>query len=592
MEATHTIYDISWILICSALVLFMQGGFCCLESGLVRAKNSINVAIKNFVDFFLSAAVFWLFGFAIMFGDSFNGWFGTTSFHFNETNQPWLIAFFVFQLVFCGTATTIISGAVAERTRFSGYVLISIIVSGFIYPFIGHWAWGGAESGATTGWLASKGFIDFAGSTVVHSTGGWVALACVLIIGPRIGQFDKKGIYIQGQNLPLTTLGAFILWLGWLGFNGGSTLALTDQIPVIILNTILSGAFGGLFSMLLSWKLLEQPKVEIIINGALAGMVGITASCNIVSPLAAVAIGSVAGAICFGATLLLIKFRIDDVVGAFPVHGCAGIWGTLAVAIFADPETWGTGLSRWNQFIVQLQGVGICFIWAFGVGFLLLWLLNKWSPFRVSPEDEEKGLNVSEHGSSTAVLDLLTQMQVQKNKGGNFQPVSVDVYTEVGQIATQYNRVMEMVLEREKALQQVTNQRELILDSAGEGIYGLDLNGNTTFCNPAAAHMVGFEVEELIGKPQHAILHHSKPDGSPYPREECPIYAAFHDGKVHSVDDEVFWKKDGTSFPVEYVSFPSERMGVLTYSTGKLLPSLRQKTSWETSWTFPSLNAA
>jgi len=318
------IQDIGWILLCTALVLFMQAGFCCLESGLVRSKNSINVAIKNFVDFSIASAIFWIFGFAIMFGVTYDGWFGTTNFLFNRIDNSWLVSFFIFQMVFCGTATTIVAGAVAERTRFLGYIFVSIIISGIIYPFIGHWLWGGAASGESTGWLSSQGFIDFAGSTVVHSTGGWVALAAVIVIGPRIGRFDTKDP-IQGQDLPMATLGAFILWFGWLGFNGGSALSLTGQIPVILANTILSGAFGSLLAMILSWKYFGLPKVEHTINGALAGLVSITASANIMTPLDAVFMGLIGGSVCFGKSLLLDKLRIDDVVGAFPVHVCAGI---------------------------------------------------------------------------------------------------------------------------------------------------------------------------------------------------------------------------------------------------------------------------
>ncbi len=297
-----TSLDIVWVLVCTALVFLMQAGFTCLESGFVRSKNSINVAIKNIVDFLLAAALFWLVGFAIMFGESAAGWVGTTGFLFNDIHQPWLLAFFLFQLAFCGTATTIVSGAVAERMRFAGYLAVAALISGLLYPLMGHWAWGGAESGTATGWLGQLGFVDFAGSTVVHSLAGWVALAAVLIIGPRLGRFDNGGTVIPGHNLPMAALGTLLLWFGWFGFNGGSTLAVTDETPLILVNTTLAAAFGGLAALGLVWRMTGRPDVGITMNGTLAGLVGITASANIQTPEAAVVIGAIAGAISVGAT--------------------------------------------------------------------------------------------------------------------------------------------------------------------------------------------------------------------------------------------------------------------------------------------------
>ncbi|MBT5868953.1 MAG: ammonium transporter, partial [Nitrospinaceae bacterium] len=437
--------DIVWVLICSGMVLLMQGGFTCLESGLVRAKNSIHVAIKNFVDFSVSSILFWLFGFGIMFGVSIGGWFGTSGFLFSGIDNHTLIPFFIFQLVFCGTATTIVSGAVAERMRFSGYILVSIIISGMIYPVVGHWIWGGLSTGNPTGWLARQGFIDFAGSTVVHSTGGWVALASVLIIGPRIGRFSEN-ISIQGHNYPMASLGAFLLWFGWFGFNGGSTYGLTDQTPIIFLNTILAGAFGSLVAMGLSWAILGQPKVGTIINGALSGLVSITASCNIMEPWSAMVIGSIGALIYFGMSHLLERLKVDDVIGAFPVHGCAGIWGTLAVALLGEPDKWGTGLGRWEQFMIQAQGAAMCMVWAFFFGFAILWCVNRIFPLRVSGDEEIQGLNISEHGASSALIDLLTEMDTQKKNEDFSTSVFVEPHTEVGQIAQQYNTVMKKVV--------------------------------------------------------------------------------------------------------------------------------------------------
>jgi Amt family ammonium transporter len=556
MPIAHSLQDIIWVLTCSALVLVMQAGFCCLESGMVRSKNSINVAMKNFADFCVSSIVFWIFGFAVMFGSSFFGLFGASGFFFNNTDNSWLLAFFLFQLVFCGTATTIVSGAVAERMQFFGYLVVAFIISGFIYPIFGHWVWGGLATETKDGWLASLGFIDFAGSTVVHSTGGWVALATVLIIGPRIGRFDKDGTQIPGHNLPMATLGIFLLWFGWFGFNGGSILKVDGNVALIITNTALSGAAGGIAAYLLSWKFHKMPVVEFITNGCLAGLVAITASCNIMAPVCAVIIGSIGGSICFGASILLEKLEIDDAVGAFPVHCCGGIWGTLAVALLANPEAWGTGLNRWDQLIVQLQGILTCFVWSFGAGYSLIWIVNRYNPLRVPANEEVIGLNVSEHGASSALLDLLQNMHQQQKSGDFTKSVPIEPHTEVGQIATQYNQVLEKVVSKEQELYQMTNQKNLILNSSGEGIFGLNLEGKTTFVNPIALQMLGYHKDELTKVSEHDLIHHSKPDGSPYPKEQCQICLAFKEGEILQSSDEVFWKKDGTSFPVDYKSAP------------------------------------
>lgn len=462
IPADREALDIVWLLLCTALVMLMQAGFCCLESGLVRSKNSINVAFKNFVDFLISAALFWIFGFAIMFGVSTGGLFGNSGFFFGADAKPWLVAFFLFQLMFCGTATTIVSGAVAERMRLAGYLVVTIILAGLIYPVVGHWIWGGAESGGASGWLAKRGFIDFAGTTVVHSVGGWISLAAIIIIGPRIGRFGNTRAPIHGHDLPLVTLGVFLLWFGWFGFNGGSTLGITDKVPLILVNTTVSGAFGGLAALALSWRIHHRLDVATIMNGSLAGLVGITGSAHIMTPVAAVGIGSVAGAVMLGATMALERFRIDDVVGAFPVHGCAGVWGTLAIPIFGDPATWGTGLGRWNQFAVQATGVGACFVWAFGLGFTLLWLINRWLPLRIDPEGERIGLNVAEHGASTEILDLLTEMDDQRKSGDFSRHVTAEPHTEIGQIARQYNRVLDGINEESDRREVAARSLELL----------------------------------------------------------------------------------------------------------------------------------
>ncbi|MGI9556425.1 MAG: ammonium transporter, partial [Solirubrobacterales bacterium] len=432
--------DIAWILFAAALVFLMQAGFTALESGLVRTKNSINVAGKNFADFCLAAAIFWLFGFALMFGGG--GWLIGDSHFLFDSDSPYLLAFFIFQLGFLATAVTITSGAVAERMRFLSYLIVAVVVAALIYPIFGHWVWGSFSELGPDGWLQDLGFLDFAGSTVVHSVGGWIALAAVLILGPRLGRFGKTAIPIRGHDLPMTTVGVFILWFGWFGFNGGSTLGFTAEVPSVIVNTVLSAVFGGVVALLLSWRLDGNPDIPTVMNGSLAGLVGITASANIMETWSAVVVGAIAGLVMYGVTKLLERLEIDDAVGAVPVHLAAGIWGTLAVALLAGADTWGTGHTRIEQLGVQLLGIGACFIWAFGLGFTILKLINRRIPLRIGPEGERVGLNVSEHGASTEILDLLTEMDGQRSRGDFSQAVHVEPHTEVGQIAEQYNNVL------------------------------------------------------------------------------------------------------------------------------------------------------
>ena len=496
---THELLDIAWILLCAALVMTMQGGFCFLECGMARAKNSANVAIKNLIDFCVAAIVYWCFGFGLMFGASQWGLFGASQFLISGSATPWLLSFFIFQMVFCGTATTIISGAVAERIRFRTYLLISFLVSGAVYPIVGHWAWGGAESGIRTGWLNSRGFVDFAGSTVVHSVGGWVSLAAVLILGPRLGRFGKNAKPIHGHNLPMATFGVLLLWFGWFGFNGGSTLAVNERIPLILLNTNLAAACGGLAALLLTCVLERRPIVDHVMNGVLAGLVAVTAGCHAMQPASAVVVGLVAGGICYGVTHLLARCQIDDVVGAFPVHGAGGVWGTLAVALLGDSAQWGTGLTRWQQLSIQVEGVAACFAWAFGGSLLVLWVINKFIPLRVTEEDERAGLNVAEHGANTELIDLLDDMHHHRQVGDFSRHVAVEPNTEVGQIAAEYNRVLERVSNEMQNRAEAEKKFRSIFDNAIEGIFQTTPDGRYLSANPALARIYGFQsVDELI----------------------------------------------------------------------------------------------
>lgn len=393
--------DILWIAICSALVFLMQAGFLCLESGMTRQKNSINVAIKNLADFCLTTVVFWLFGFALMFGDSASGWFGTDLFALDFLSQDGFMSmFFVFQVMFCGAAVTIISGIVAERLKFLSYLFMALLVSGLIYPIAGHWAWAALDGGPGNGWLAEMGFVDFAGSTVVHSVGGWAGLALLIIVGPRIGRFERKPGQpeILPSNLPLATLGTVFLFIGWLGFNGGSTLAMNDQVPLILVNTVVAGSFGALASGGLGFAVQNRLNVTQFMNGALGGLVAITANCFAVTTPVAALIGLVGGMVVVFAEEIMEYFHLDDAVSAIPVHLAAGIWGTLATGLYGDLDILGTGLSRGEQIGVQLLGIGAFGVWTFGLAYGVLKVVNMISPLRVSADHEIVGLNISEHG--------------------------------------------------------------------------------------------------------------------------------------------------------------------------------------------------
>lgn len=461
----RSMLDILWILICAALVFLMQPGFMCLESGLTRSKNSINVAAKNLADFVFSACGFWIAGYGIMFGAEFAGLVGTDSFFYDLNVSPFMASFFLFQAMFCGTATTIFSGAVAERMPFSSYLIVAGLLAVFIYPVFGNWAWNGLETGALKGWLGEKGFVDFAGSTVVHSVGGWVALAALLVVGPRTGRFAPDGTphEMNPSNLPMSVLGALLLWFGWFGFNGGSTLAMDGSVPLIIANTLLAGVAGAVVCLLLGWLDCRIPRVNYIINGSLGGLVAITANCHVVSGSDAVIIGAVAGPLCIWAEKTLERYRIDDAVGAVPVHLVCGIWGTLAVAFFGDPELIGNGLSRFSQFLVQLTGVGAAFAVAFLIPYFLLKGMNRIYPLRVDEEDEEVGLNISEHGARTDLLTLFEAMEKQASKRDISLRIPVEPFTEVGRIATCYNQVMD-------ALEESVSKTEAVIDCATDGI--------------------------------------------------------------------------------------------------------------------------
>ncbi len=391
--------NIVWTCIAAFLVFFMQAGFAMVEAGFTRAKNAVNILMKNLMDFSVGTIAFFLIGFGLMFGKS-NGWFGTTLFGLSgvEPGSDWNWTFLIFQTVFAATAATIVSGAMAERTKFVGYLAYSFAITLFIYPIFGSWAWGGLLDGG--GWLEGLGFLDFAGSTVVHSVGGWLALAGAIVLGPRIGKYapDGKPKAILGHNIPLAALGVFILWFGWFGFNAGSTTTGDGSIGYIAVTTNLAAAAGAIVAMSVSWVVMKKPDASMALNGALAGLVSVTAPCDGVSPIGAILIGAIGGALVVGSVLFIDRrLKIDDPVGAVSVHGVCGAWGTLAVGLFNTDSglLYGGGL---KQLGVQLLGAGAAFFWAFGLGFLLFTVIKKTIGLRVTSEEELKGLDIGEHG--------------------------------------------------------------------------------------------------------------------------------------------------------------------------------------------------
>jgi Amt family ammonium transporter len=386
-----------WTLVAACLVFFMQAGFAMVEAGFTRAKNAVNIMMKNLMDFSIGSIAFWAVGFGLMFGASKTGWFGTSGFFLSDfapDGDPWVLAFWMFQVVFAATAATIVSGAMAERTKFQGYIFYSIFISGLIYPVFGSWAWGSLFNGS--GWLEGFGFIDFAGSTVVHSVGGWAALAGAIVLGPRLGKYTKDGKIkpILGHNMPLAALGVFILWLGWFGFNPGSTTTADTSIAMIFVNTNLAAAAGAIAALATSWIKFGKSEIGMSLNGALAGLVGITAGCANVTPNSSIIIGLVAGVLVVFAVLFFDKIKVDDPVGAISVHGVCGAWGTLAAGIF------NIGGTSAKIIGIQLLGISACFLWVFPAAFVLFKLIDKTVGLRVSPEEELAGLDITEHGGN------------------------------------------------------------------------------------------------------------------------------------------------------------------------------------------------
>jgi len=403
--------DYVWVLVCGFLVFFMQAGFAMVETGFCRAKNATNLMAKNTIDFVVASLVFMAIGFAFMMGNDYKGLIGTTGWFLHGANYDvGKYLMFFWQLVFAGTAATIVSGAVAERLKFKAYFLYSLAVSAIIYPIYGHWVWGG-------GWLSKLpfgiGHVDFAGSGVVHTIGGFVGLAGAIVLGPRFGKYGKDGKpkAIPGHSIVLAALGTFILWFGWFGFNPGSTFSAHQlRIAVIAVNTNLAAAAGAAVAILLVFIKTKKWDVGMMLNGCLAGLVAVTAPCAWIEAWAAVTIGAIAGLLVVLSVYFWEARGVDDPVGAVSVHAVNGVWGLISVGLFAD-GTYGLGTTNaplvkglfygggYGQLIAQVIGAAVCVVWAFSLGFFAFKLMDKFFGIRVSPEEEIKGLDIPEHGT-------------------------------------------------------------------------------------------------------------------------------------------------------------------------------------------------
>lgn len=407
MEFNPISLDIVWVLMATVLVFFMQAGFAMVEAGATRAKNAANIVMKNLMDMSVGSLVFWAVGFGLMFGANSSGWIGTSNFFLGDYDPStpegmFDISFFIFQTVFAATAATIISGAVAERTKFGAYLLYTIAITGLIYPVFGSWVWGG-------GWLndVGDGFIDFAGSTVVHSVGAWAALAGAIVVGPRLGKFSGgKPRAIPGHSITLVALGVFVLWFGWFGFNAGSTVSGNDvSIAMIAVTTNLAAAAGAVGAMLVGYIMWKHYDASLSLNGVIGGLVSITAGTANVSPGSAVIIGFIGGMIVVGGVLLLERvLKVDDPVGAISAHGFAGAWGTLAVGLFAQSAYGGVdGLffgGGAGQLGTQFVGVFAAFAFVFPSSFIVFKLIDMTIGMRASDEDQIRGLDITEHAAA------------------------------------------------------------------------------------------------------------------------------------------------------------------------------------------------
>ncbi len=440
---SHNALDYHWVIISAFLVFMMQLGFAMVETGCVRSKNTINVAMKNLADTTFGFFFFWLIGFGLMFGQDSHGLSGTTLFMIDGKNNE-ITSFFFFQAMFATTAATIVSGAVAERMKFNGYVFIAILVTTFIYPIFGHWAWGNG------GWLKSIGFTDFAGSTVVHSVGAWVGLAGALVLGPRLGKFHHATTrYFAPSNHNFIVFGVLILWFAWFGFNAGSLLSFGPTVSSILLNTLISGASGGICAYLISLLINRLVNVEVFSFGIIAGLVGITAGCAQFNAPQAVFVGGLSAIIMCISERILLKLHIDDPLSVVAIHGCVGIWGTMAVGFFGSPPG---QLTRLEFIFVQGLGVSTAFILSFSCGILLFYLLKQTNALRVSPKDEVLGLNITEHQARLPWVETIESIIRIMRSGNMYRKIHEERGTEVGVVARFFNYLLGILHHREVEL--------------------------------------------------------------------------------------------------------------------------------------------
>lgn len=545
--------DLAWLMAAGGMVMMMQVGFLLLEAGMVRSKNSINVAQKNLLDFVFGVVGFAVIGFMLAFGSSGFLPIGLDAdFFLLQDLDSWLAGFFVFQVMFCGTAATIVSGAIAERMTLSAYVLGSIILSTLIYPIFVHWTWGTAIGPNSGAFLANLGFVDFAGSTVVHATGGWVALAACLVIGARRGRFDAEGrpVRIAGNNPVLSTTGGLILFFGWIGFNGGSTLAANADVAPIILNTVLAGGMGTCVGYVIGAKQDGVVLPEKALSGMLGALVAVTAGCHVLDPGGALLIGALGSIVAlYGNQYVEQKLKVDDAVGAVGVHAFAGVAGTVALALLAPVERLPAG-SRFDQLYIQIFGSALNFYWAFGLGYAFFWTLKKLVPIRVSAEDEDIGLNVAEHGTRLGVghvEDALSKLVSGKADLGD--RLAVDPGDEAEKLTRLFNSLMDNIQQQERSRSeleaQVRDQEEAervtaLANATFEAIVmhenGVIIDGNEQFevlTGRPIKELVGMSILDLVDETGRRLLI-DDPNPAPHVSREFQIVRA-----------------DGVTIPVE-----------------------------------------
>ena len=479
--------DVVWLVVAACMVFFMQVGFTALEAGFVQAKNAINISIKNIIVFIIASIAYFLSGFALMFGDSKAGLVGTSHFCFMDVDKvPLGFAFAFFQVVFAGTAATIITGAMAERTRMFVHVWYTVLIMCVIYPIFGHWVWGHMWIHDQAGWLGRMGFVDFAGSTVVHSIGGWAALAGAIIVGPRIGKYNKDGTVnrIGIHNIPLATIGTFFLWFGWFGFNGGSMLRADAKIALIISNTNIAAGAAGCAVILFSYLKNRRLVGEDVLLGVLGGLVAVTAGSNRLHPWGASVVGVTAGVLCLLARDLFEKvLKIDDPVGAVAVHGVCGAIGTIALALLCPLSTLPTG-DRLLQVGVQFLGVTVAFAWAFGLSMFFFWVSNKVVRLRVSREEEIRGLDLAEYEDTASWLNFAKINRLQD-----------------------LNALLEQkIRERTDELQKAKNYTQTVVDSLQDFLVVTDPQGKILTLNPSVEGLLGYKKQELMGEPLSTLM--------------------------------------------------------------------------------------